>query len=439
VVKAATARRNVEATDHLAADVGQRIRAARQEQGLSLAEVGGEDLSRSFLSLVELGRSRISLQALSIVARRLNLPVSYFLDGSADSAGLAAELALDHAEQALSQQQPHQALQTLASPDALGATGARLLFLRGWALLDAQQGREAIPVLQEGVNQAEQTSDWRQLVQTLYLLARTHYELGQPDEALFQARRAVHEDLEHLDDPVLRGKITVGLGHILYVQGHHDEALAHYARARELFGTLNDPRNLAAVYAGLSRVYQHQGDLSQAVRYSRMSVAIYGSRQSVHDAAQELANMAARYADSDHLEEAVQYAREAVEQAQNVRAVAVEAMARSTLAQILLQQGDAAAAEQEAQAALLLSGEDVTLGQIDAWLVLARAAEIRADYATSDDFYVRALTELQARSNTTQYADAALAYGLALRARGDLEQAFTYTLLAAQAKAARRP
>lgn len=439
MVKAATARRNVEATNHLAADVGQRIRAARHEQGLSLAEVGGEDLSRSFLSLVELGRSRISLQALSIVARRLNLPLSYFLDGSTDSAGLASELALDEVERTLYQQQAHVALQLLGSPDATAVPSIRLLYLHGWALSDTGQGREALAVLQQAVVQAEQTSDWRQLVQLLYQLARAHYELGQPDEALFQARRAVREDLEHLDDPVLRGKITVGLGHILYVRGHYEEALAHYARARELFGTLNDPRNLAAVYAGLSRVYQHQGDLTQALRYSRMSVAIYGSRQSARDAAHELANMAARYADSGQLDDALQYAREAVEGAQAVHASDVEALARSTVARILFQQGNADAAEQEAQAALLLSGDEITLGQIDAWLVLARAAEVRADYATSDDFYTRALDGLKATGNTTQYADAALAYGLALRARGDLEQAFAYTVLAAQAKGTRQP
>ncbi len=62
--------------DILAADVGQRIRAARKARGMSLADVGRDDLTRSFLSLVELGRSRISLRALSIVASRLDLPIS---------------------------------------------------------------------------------------------------------------------------------------------------------------------------------------------------------------------------------------------------------------------------------------------------------------------------------------------------------------------------
>lgn len=61
-------------------ELGIRIRAARQARQMTLAELGGTDLSRSFLSLVERGKSRISLRALAIVARKLDLPVSYFLD-----------------------------------------------------------------------------------------------------------------------------------------------------------------------------------------------------------------------------------------------------------------------------------------------------------------------------------------------------------------------
>ena len=47
---------------------------------MSLAELGGEELSRSFLSLVERGQTRISLRALAIVAHRLGLPLSYFVE-----------------------------------------------------------------------------------------------------------------------------------------------------------------------------------------------------------------------------------------------------------------------------------------------------------------------------------------------------------------------
>jgi transcriptional regulator with XRE-family HTH domain len=64
--------------------VGERIRLARRQRGLSLAELGNEALSRSFLSLVERGRTRISLRALELVADRLELPLGYFVDEQPD-------------------------------------------------------------------------------------------------------------------------------------------------------------------------------------------------------------------------------------------------------------------------------------------------------------------------------------------------------------------
>ena len=74
----------------------ERIREVRTKRGMSLARVGGDDLSRSFLSLVESGRSRMPLRALAIVAERLETPIGTFFED--EDSGLAAEIALDFAE-----------------------------------------------------------------------------------------------------------------------------------------------------------------------------------------------------------------------------------------------------------------------------------------------------------------------------------------------------
>jgi len=66
---------------------------------LSLARLGGDDLSRGFLSLVESGRSSISLKALGIVASRLGLPVSYFVDEAPELT--SSPVSVDHAHAAL--------------------------------------------------------------------------------------------------------------------------------------------------------------------------------------------------------------------------------------------------------------------------------------------------------------------------------------------------
>jgi transcriptional regulator with XRE-family HTH domain len=73
--------------------LGQRIRRVRQEQGMSLARVSGEDFSRAFLNQVELGKSQPSTRVLRVIAGRLGTRVDYLLDGGRP--GLEKELALE--------------------------------------------------------------------------------------------------------------------------------------------------------------------------------------------------------------------------------------------------------------------------------------------------------------------------------------------------------
>ena len=122
--------------DMLAAEIGRRIRAARLERGMSLADLGGNELTRSFLSQVELGRSRISLKALAMVADRLGLPISHFLDNSIQARDGSAEWALDRAEVALAQQHPSESLRLLDEADLTEELRPRGLALRGRGLIE---------------------------------------------------------------------------------------------------------------------------------------------------------------------------------------------------------------------------------------------------------------------------------------------------------------
>ena len=51
--------------------LGQRIRHLRQSRGLTQSELGGGQLSKSFISLLEKDRTRPSLNTLLLIARRL--------------------------------------------------------------------------------------------------------------------------------------------------------------------------------------------------------------------------------------------------------------------------------------------------------------------------------------------------------------------------------
>ena len=85
-------------------DLGEKIRQARLASGLSQRQLCGDEITRNMLSLIEHGSAKPSMKTLSVLARRLGKPMSYFLEEDArDQSELtdSAE-ALRRAEEALS-------------------------------------------------------------------------------------------------------------------------------------------------------------------------------------------------------------------------------------------------------------------------------------------------------------------------------------------------
>src|SRR5213593_43930 len=59
--------------------LGERVRAARHELGLSQAQLAGDELTKGFISQVEAGLVRPSLRSLQIIASRLGRSLDYFI------------------------------------------------------------------------------------------------------------------------------------------------------------------------------------------------------------------------------------------------------------------------------------------------------------------------------------------------------------------------
>src|SRR5438093_12747803 len=72
-----------------------RVRQARIEAGLTLAQVAGDEVSRTFIHLVEHGRSRPSKETLALIAKRTGKPVEYFLARRASGRMPNSEIADD--------------------------------------------------------------------------------------------------------------------------------------------------------------------------------------------------------------------------------------------------------------------------------------------------------------------------------------------------------
>lgn len=85
-----------------------RIREARLEAGLSLAQLARDDVSRTFIHFIETGKSRPSPRVLALIARRTHKPISYFTGQAVEtSVGLPSELTriADHVHEFIESQE----------------------------------------------------------------------------------------------------------------------------------------------------------------------------------------------------------------------------------------------------------------------------------------------------------------------------------------------
>src|SRR2546427_5508622 len=65
----------------VAARVGTNIREVRTKLGLTQAQLAAPEFSISYISAIERGKIRPSLRALSVLGQRLDVPLTYLLEG----------------------------------------------------------------------------------------------------------------------------------------------------------------------------------------------------------------------------------------------------------------------------------------------------------------------------------------------------------------------
>ena len=66
-------------------ELGQRLKSARLEMGLSQRQLCGDVITRNMLSQIEHGTAHPSMETLRYLASRLGKPISYFLEENTTS------------------------------------------------------------------------------------------------------------------------------------------------------------------------------------------------------------------------------------------------------------------------------------------------------------------------------------------------------------------
>jgi tetratricopeptide (TPR) repeat protein len=327
--------------------IGERIRTLRTARKLSQSELAGPDFSAGFISLVETGRTRISLRAAEILARRLDLPVSELVGPAATTGMRELEFTALRAEQDLAAGRSQDALDSaeVSLRKARGILKVQLMRLKGRALLDLGRGREAIVALDAALRSARDEKRQDLVIRLLFDLARAHALADSTSEAIdlaLEVERRLNE--RELVDRTLELQVVNFLANMLVVVGDFVAADLRAQRALALAEDTSDPRALADLYSGLAIARQEAGDLEAALLYSRKAIELFEQLGRERDIAATWNNLAWIYIKRNQLTRAEEAVKKASALAERARHERLQALVLATQAEIALARGHPAEA-----------------------------------------------------------------------------------------------
>ncbi|MGA8922438.1 MAG: helix-turn-helix transcriptional regulator [Candidatus Dormiibacterota bacterium] len=412
------------------------VKQARQEAGLSLAQVGKGHVTAPAIYLIETGRTRPSLPTLEHIAQRTGKPVEFFL---ADPAGATDETQarLAQLEAKVAEGRYAEAVELGGALLELGTSAYRLGRIRYFlaiAHLQLGQPERGVALLADARAHFEAINDGVMLAECLGAQATLAYMTRRPD-ALELAERALEVCRSLNPVPLPTEARLLGIVATAHVANRDwEKAIELYESAIEASGSLFDLKRLAATYSGLGSAYHALGQIDTAARYAMRAVALLEIlRDRVALARSEnalgliLKARGAQSASQQHLDRSVELSPESE--------LGVDrSFLLLSLCELCLEQGNVDQASSHAHEALKLAmswneGSNVA----EAHVMLGRIADRHGDPATTDREFKLAIHGFEKAGARERLFQCHGVYAEILERRGDVAEAYAQMKLALQA------
>ena len=430
----------------VATRVGKNIREVRTKLGLTQAQLAAPEFSISYISAIERGKIRPSLKALSILARRLDVPLTFLLEGSPEGVREAQAVGYSPADSGPDQKidvdllqasvlvQQHLYLEASAlvvpiQPERITMEQAyRLFFLRGQIHLGLQEHQEAVVDLRAALTQGEGLNDIEYIERARNLLGKAYFLLYNYTLAMENHQRCYNAITNgQIMDPVFALDVYNNLAGDHFRHGDLAKSVEFYHRALETLDGMNrDAQSFARKYMEIGQSYKALGKITIAREYMMHSLAIYEMCDEQRLEGLSHQRLGKTLEKQNDLVGAEREYRLAIEIEQTLDDAVASSTCHTSLAELQLKQGKLSEAEQEAQRALSFArmGEDAqTQGQ--ALIALAQIRHQTSDFAGADELFTQALDLLDASQAHELAASAYFRYANLLEQRNEVQRSLS--------------
>lgn len=362
--------------------LGAKIRNLRLRMNLTQAQLAGKEFTKSFISQIEKGQTRPSLKTLEILARRLNQPISYFLDDTiirpkptrAESLKESAAAAAARGDVAMAIQSYFSALEACEPTDF--ALKGSIWQQLGNLHFRINQMEKAENYLSLACEELERVSPNEYYVRAISDYGSVFYHKKQFQRAreLFEKALVVYERI-HISNPQLKLTIMSYLATTLAVLQDYSRALEVVEEAIQISKTQGEYWKFGELWHICGYVHDRLGNFELAIEATQRAIAFYGAVENTPLYLSCKVNRAIHLRNLHRLGEAKAAAMEVVREARRARISYEAARAHAELAHIAVAEGEYDQAVENVKRALELSPSHA---EIPEWLeILVRVGEAR--------------------------------------------------------------
>ncbi len=419
--------------------LGQRVRHLRQMHGFTQSQLGGSDLSKSFISLLEKDRTRPSVETLFLISQRLGTSVDALLGQEGHIPEMIANGLLTLSREAIRNREFAKAAKFLDFVEFLASTYGLEEALRESELQAAQVAleqrafAEAWSLLETANKANELAKDFWRTGRVFLLKGWTRLRLRDVPEAArwFQKALVVLRRARAGRDPS-RVEALVGLGTALSYMGKFPAAVRYYEEAAHSDVAQRDAVLRGRAMWGVGAVHRRMGNYDLAAEYLLKAKDALESAEELADLMRVSHNLGQLLFQQGRAKEALVHLHQALRVMDRLQQPADRALILSEIGQIHLSLGSLEDAEHFVNQALEAAKKVDPVAVAEAQIVLARVHTLRREEAKAIGLLKEAVATFRDRKMQGRMAEAARDLGLLLRAHGAHAEAADYLALATE-------